>query len=928
MVRSVSAALAALCCLALVSPLAAQCELSPLSSQSPAAFAEFGAAVALDGDTAVVGSPGYFSGQGKVSIYVKNALGWELETELLGPDSVIGDRFGAAVDVERYDDNFAGYEDVRRVAIAAPGRDLPGLRQGAVYLFESRPSVNDGAWTFLDSIEDPGSTTTVGEFGAAVAVSQFYLFVGAPGDDASGSLAGAVRAFAVDPNTGELSPSVVLTDPSPYSYQRFGAVLAGTKNRLAVGAPDDHEFSSGAGSVHVYWHGYGLPPTYMSELEPELIAGLGFGSALGVKRYGDLTTVMIGAPMLDGSAPGRVFTATLYLTSSGTAMYDEPVELVSSAPEVGDRFGASLSFTGFQGDILAVGAPGAGVIRSYERLAEFDWELRYEHTDTGAPGFGEHVAVDEEFVLAGVPGEDAQTGTVRAFGYDGALCPELCDAPLVPLAHAATAGGGATVARTREYALVGAPQAGGGAVSVLRRNGSCWSAAALPTHPTLDAGDSFGAALAFDSTAMFAIVGAPTDDAVGIASAAPGPGSARVYRRTLNGWIAEADLTAFALPADAGYGRAVALGSASGWSLDKRFALVGYRDWDGSGAVRAWREVSQGGWVQGPLLKSPTPSPNDGFGDAVAAVAGLVAVAAPGEGKVHLYDETVGDYVHVRSFDAPAGAAGFGERIALSSKHLVVAAPAAGRVFLWTRTGSTFDDWFSFGDVVPSASAISAGLANGFGASVALGESSHGSRIYAGAPGSNAVLEFEIAGSVPVVRVHTAPSAKGAASFGANLAGGNSDLGADVLVGAPGTGDAFYFEAWAEPESLCADSHAISLASGGEHLLQLDAGPEHAGEIYWMLGSLSGLGPTPFFGVDLPLTVDLYFNMLLGNPAAAPVKPSIGVLDAAGRAQAGVVLPPGMNPDFAGVWAHHAFFTLGDGVAAFASDAESLKLVP
>jgi hypothetical protein len=102
----------------------------------------------------------------------------------------------------------------------------------------------------------------------------------------------------------------------------------------------------------------------------------------------------------------------------------------------------------------------------------------------------------------------------------------------------------------------------------------------------------------------------------------------------------------------------------------------------------------------------------------------------------------------------------------------------------------------------------------------------------------------------------------------------------------------------------------LALETGGTLALDLDAGPEHAGEGFLLAGSISGSSPGfRVRGLRIPLnrTGDPYY----------PVSLRRGVLDADGRASVVVVLPP-VQPDEPLVFLkdrtlHHVFVTFAAG---------------
>jgi hypothetical protein len=123
----------------------------------------------------------------------------------------------------------------------------------------------------------------------------------------------------------------------------------------------------------------------------------------------------------------------------------------------------------------------------------------------------------------------------------------------------------------------------------------------------------------------------------------------------------------------------------------------------------------------------------------------------------------------------------------------------------------------------------------------------------------------------------------------------------------------------------------VSLSEGGAQVLLLNAGASHGGELFALLGSLSGTSPGLVLdGLTLPLQVDAYFSLTLSG--SAPFSGSPGFLDGLGRAQVAVEVPAGTLPPLLGLTAHHAFLTLDLSgtfpVVSFTSAAESLQLIP
>lgn len=120
----------------------------------------------------------------------------------------------------------------------------------------------------------------------------------------------------------------------------------------------------------------------------------------------------------------------------------------------------------------------------------------------------------------------------------------------------------------------------------------------------------------------------------------------------------------------------------------------------------------------------------------------------------------------------------------------------------------------------------------------------------------------------------------------------------------------------------------LSLGAGEPQTLVLDAGAERAGDLYLVLGSLSGTAPgLPTPAGILPLVADSYLQATLALPNTVVLKGSLGLLDSAGRARA-FFEPPNLGA-LHGKLVHHAYVALDPGGAlSFLSNAVPTKLVP
>ena len=157
-----------------------------------------------------------------------------------------------------------------------------------------------------------------------------------------------------------------------------------------------------------------------------------------------------------------------------------------------------------------------------------------------------------------------------------------------------------------------------------------------------------------------------------------------------------------------------------------------------------------------------------------------------------------------------------------------------------------------------------------------------------------------------------------------DLADINRDEAADLAVGSDGAGVRIYS---LQTPSLLATPNSWPIEKGGLQTFTLSAGAVHAGKIYMVLGTLSGVSPGVRVGtLDIPLNPDFYTTFSLAWPNQAPLIASHGYLDLTGEAKAGLLLPP-LAASLKGLVFHHAYLVLGFSLRfEFASNPVPLLL--
>lgn len=201
------------------------------------AFDRFGAAIALGGDTLLVGAPGddsFGTSAGRAEIHRLAESGAIAESVLFDPDPSPADGFGGAVAI-------AGDLAV----VGAMRADVAGLDSGRVVVFERIGT----AWRAVASLSPPDAAA--GDwFGHAVATDGERIAVGAYGDDDLGEKSGSVWVLARDDGGWAFEAKLVAPDGGAQGW--FGFALAIDGDRVLVGSPRDAPQGPSSGSVWAF----------------------------------------------------------------------------------------------------------------------------------------------------------------------------------------------------------------------------------------------------------------------------------------------------------------------------------------------------------------------------------------------------------------------------------------------------------------------------------------------------------------------------------------------------------------------------------------------------------------------------------------------------------------------------------------------------
>ncbi len=397
--------------LSLCIPLAAaaQVELKMTASDAEASD-EYGVAVAVSGDIAVVGSlrGGVdIPGTGSAYVYSRNQGGfdnWGQVAELSASDGVAGDSFGSAVDIDG---------DTIIVGASQAGS------RGAAYLF-FRNEGGAGAWGQIAKLEPSGDTASW--FGKSVALSGETAVIGSELDTTTAINAGAAYIFSFVPGGGIgnwVQTKKLLSSDSFTLHDRFGISVAIDGDLIVVGERDGEGVVNDCGAAYLFGRNTGGANAWGEIAKLTASDGLlanAFGEAVAVSG----NRIAVGAPRREeaGVQSGAVYVfeqAKSLLGGGGETT--ESAKIVPPDGATYDLFGLSLAF---QGSTLVCGAPSAASVQGIDSNGAVYVHAR-DQGGSGAWGivarlvaadgddndeFGSSVAISGSDTLIGVHNDD------------------------------------------------------------------------------------------------------------------------------------------------------------------------------------------------------------------------------------------------------------------------------------------------------------------------------------------------------------------------------------------------------------------------------------------------------------------------------------------------------------------------------------------
>ena len=472
----------------------------------------FGGSVSIDGDLVVVGSSqdddnGDLSGSAYV--YARSGTDWTEQQKLTAFDGAFVDRFGGSVSI-------AG----ESVVVGAPGDDDEGSGGGSAYVFTRSGST----WSLQQKVtaeDGPGGRA----LGISVSVSGDTVVAGAWKDNLDGPDSGSTYVFARSGSSW--SQEQKLTAGSSAHDARFGHSVDVSGSSVVVGAPQQDLF----GNVYVFNSSEGAwrQQARISLRDGEQSDPIGFGRSVSID--GDTLIAGANAPPAGGA----------YIFTRAGTNWAEQARILPSDGVHNDEFGASTAISGDTAVVgnrspyvLLRGSPGTAYV--FARSGT-NWVQQAELiASDSAMGdeFGASVSIFGDTIVVGAmgvvgPSGEVDAGSAYVFTRSGTNWNE--QAKLVASDLHTSDLFGHSVSISGDSVIVGArlnDQNGdnSGASYVFTRTGTNWTQQQKLSPDDGFFSDQFGSAVSIDGD--WVLVGARGDD--------NGKGSAYTFSRSGSVW--------------------------------------------------------------------------------------------------------------------------------------------------------------------------------------------------------------------------------------------------------------------------------------------------------------------------------------------------------------------------------------------------------
>ncbi len=643
--------------------------------EDPLAGMRFGASVAVDGDTVVVGAPQddeFGSSAGAVYVYTRSGMTWILQDELADTTGTPAGRlFGFDVNIDGDD-----------LAIGAYGDSSLGAETGAAYVYTRTA----GTWSQQQKII-PSGIAAADQVGYSVDIHNGTLVIGAPKDGDNGAESGSAHVYTRSGTVWSLEQKLTASDGD--SNDLFGFDVALDGDEIVAGAPDDEAAVNLSGSAYAFERSGTVWTQSQKVTINHSAGGDKFGYSVSVVSGVHL---LVGAPEANGTAGNDVGYVGVFKRAMSSWDTSSVIGSEGNAPS--DNMAQSVSVSSNAAVFGVAGQDEFGSNAGRVRASHFtsvwtnEQSLGLDHVAVNDHLFGKSTASDGNTLVIGVPDENgvgsfsfnptiiprADAGAVYVFVHDGMSW--NLEAKLIPEDPSDRKKFGSAVAVVGDWIVVGAPGDSGagsnvGAAYFFERTGTNWVQKQKLTPSSPFANGGLGVAADMDGTT--AVVGSE-------AGTVFGSGSVIVFTETAGVWSEAQELRGADSASGEQFGSSVSLdGNRMAVGAKRDHALLA-----DDGAVYVF-EQSMGTWAQTEKLVASNPMNNANLGAAVRLQGATIVAGAPGHtsdtGAAYVFVHDGMDWVEEDNFLGDDTTAGdkFGSAITLLDMDTAwIGAPSHG----------------------------------------------------------------------------------------------------------------------------------------------------------------------------------------------------------------------------------------------------------
>ena len=281
--------------------------------------------MALDGDTALVGSIGANYDLGSAYVFTRSGTTWSQQQKLVAPDGAAYRAFGVSVALAQDTALVGAYVD------KVDGK----IDQGSAYVFTRSGTT----WTLQQKLLAPDGAK-YNYFGYSVALAGDSALVGAYGSDVDGAPSGgAAYVFTRSGTAWNLQQKLVAADASLAEWFGYSVTLTG--NTALVGAYNDKIVANnGQGSAYVFTRSGAVWTQQQKLTAPDGTAGDRFGASVALSDNIALVGTpydYIGSNLNQGSA---------YVFTRNGSYWNLQKKLTATDGGASDLFGAAVALSG------------------------------------------------------------------------------------------------------------------------------------------------------------------------------------------------------------------------------------------------------------------------------------------------------------------------------------------------------------------------------------------------------------------------------------------------------------------------------------------------------------------------------------------------------------------------------------------------------